>query len=219
MLGIIPQRLLDREVGKHDLTELRITATMFERKEILIDEADAFVALPGGLGTLDEILDVVTLRQLGYHAKPMLLLDLAGYWRGCQAVFEQFVTAGFADPAAARRPELVPDLPGILDRLRSRRAQRAPPLTAQACTGAPACSTRAPEQRDEVDRVDHQRREAAVAGGIGDDAPREREQQARAFDQQQRLQAVGRNVGQREQAAIGRARPGRPVRRRPWRRR
>ncbi len=123
VLGIIPQRLLDREVGKHDLTELRITATMFERKEILIVESDAFVALPGGLGTLDEILDVVTLRQLGYHAKPMLLLDIAGYWRGCQAVFEQFVTAGYADPASARRHELVPDLPGILDRLE---------LTAQA---------------------------------------------------------------------------------------
>ena len=68
----------------------------------------------------------MTLRQLGYHAKPILLLDLGGYWRGCQALFEQFVAAGFADAAAARLHELVPDVPGILERLeavaRERRA-------------------------------------------------------------------------------------------------
>ena len=85
---------------------------MFERKELLIAESDAFVVLPGGLGTLDEMLDVVTLRQLGYHDKPILLVDLGGYWRGCQALFEQFVAAGFADAAAARLHELVPDVPG-----------------------------------------------------------------------------------------------------------
>ncbi len=114
VLGIIPQRLLDREVGKRDLTELRITATMFERKELLIRELDAFLVLPGGLGTLDEILDAVTLRQLGYHQKPILLLDLGGYWRPCQALFEQFVAAGFADASAARLQELVPDVSAAL---------------------------------------------------------------------------------------------------------
>lgn len=118
VLGIIPQRLLDREVGKRDLTELRITATMFERKELLIRESDAFLVLPGGLGTLDEILDVVTLRQLGYHAKPILLLDLGRYWRICQSLFDQFVAAGFADAAAARLHELVPDVPTAVTRLK-----------------------------------------------------------------------------------------------------
>jgi uncharacterized protein (TIGR00730 family) len=117
VLGVIPQRLLDREVGKRDLSELRITATMFERKELLIREADAFVALPGGLGTLDEILDVVTLRQLGYHAKPILLVDLGGYWRACQGLFEQFVAAGFADAPTARLHELVPDVAAAVARL------------------------------------------------------------------------------------------------------
>lgn len=117
VLGIIPQRLLDREVGKRDLTELRVTATMFERKELLIREADAFVVLPGGLGTLDEILDVLTLRQLGYHAKPMLLLDHAGFWRGFAAVVRQFVDAGFAEPSALGLLELVPDLEAVLARL------------------------------------------------------------------------------------------------------
>ena len=116
-LGVIPQRLLDREVGKRDLTELRVTATMFERKADLIREADAFVALPGGLGTLDEILDVLTLRQLGYHAKPMLLLDHEGFWRGFAAVVTQFVAAGFAEASAVRLQELVPDLEAVLARL------------------------------------------------------------------------------------------------------
>ncbi len=126
VLGIIPRRLLDREAGKLDLSELRITDTMFDRKEQLIEAADAFVALPGGLGTLDEILDAVTLRQLGYHAKPILLVDLGGFWQACRVVFDQFVTAGFADQAAARLPELVPDVPAVVERLAAAaRARRA----------------------------------------------------------------------------------------------
>ena len=125
VLGIIPQRLLDREVGKRDLTELRVTATMFERKELLIREADAFVVLPGGLGTLDEILDAVTLRQLGYHQKPILLLDLGGYWRACVALFEQFVAAGFAEASAVSLVELVPDVAGTMARLDAAARERA----------------------------------------------------------------------------------------------
>jgi uncharacterized protein (TIGR00730 family) len=123
VLGIIPQRLLDREVGKRDLTELRVTATMFERKALLIAESDAFVALPGGLGTLDEILDVVTLRQLHYHHKPMVLVDLGGYWQACQALFTQFAAAGFADVAATQIAELLPDVPAAVARLEA--AERA----------------------------------------------------------------------------------------------
>jgi uncharacterized protein (TIGR00730 family) len=117
VLGIIPQRLLDREVGKRDISELRVTATMFERKEQLIQASDAFAVLPGGLGTLDEILDAVTLRQLGYHAKPILLIDLGGYWQPSRAVFERFVAAGFADASATRLYELVPNIASALLRL------------------------------------------------------------------------------------------------------
>ena len=117
VLGVIPPRLMDREGGKHDLTQLRVTATMFDRKADLIREADAFVALPGGLGTLDEILDVLTLRQLGYHAKPLLLLDHQRYWRAFEGIVSQFVVAGFADASAAYLYELVGDVPGALTRL------------------------------------------------------------------------------------------------------
>lgn len=117
VLGVIPRRLLDREVGKRDIAELRVTATMFERKEELIRAADAFVVLPGGLGTLDEILDAVTLRQLGYHDKPILLVDLGGYWRPFDAIVRGFVEAGFAEPEAIGLHELVPDVGGAVARL------------------------------------------------------------------------------------------------------
>jgi uncharacterized protein (TIGR00730 family) len=117
VLGIIPQRLLELEVGKRDIAELRVTATMFERKEQLIRAADAFVALPGGLGTLDEILDAVTLRQLGYHDKPVLLVDLDGFWRRAHAVFAHFVEEGFAEASALDLFELVPDVPAAVTRL------------------------------------------------------------------------------------------------------
>lgn len=117
VLGVIPQRLLDREVGKRDVTELRVTATMFERKADLIAEADAFVALPGGLGTLDEILDVLTLRQLGYHTKPLLLLDHAGYWDPFVATVGRFVEAGFADASTTYLYELASGVPEVLTRL------------------------------------------------------------------------------------------------------
>lgn len=120
VLGIIPQRLLDREVGKRDISELQVTTTMFARKELLIDESDAFVVLPGGLGTLDEILDAVTLRQLDYHAKPILLVDLGGYWQSCRVLFEHVIAEGFAEPSAMALLELVPDVPAVIARLSAR---------------------------------------------------------------------------------------------------
>ncbi len=129
VVGIIPQRLLDREVGKRDIAELRVTRTMFDRKEQLVDESGAFVVLPGGLGTLDEILDAVTLRQLGYHGKPVLLVDLDGFWRPYRALVERFVAEGFAEPSALTLQELVPDVPAALARLE---------LVAAAATAAQA---------------------------------------------------------------------------------
>lgn len=110
VLGIIPQRLLEREAGKRDITRLQVTRTMFERKELMIAGSDAFVVLPGGLGTLDEILDAVTLRQLGYHDKPVLLVDIDGYWARCRALFEHVIAEGFAEPGTMALLEVVPDV-------------------------------------------------------------------------------------------------------------
>jgi uncharacterized protein (TIGR00730 family) len=100
VIGVIPTRLLEREVGHRAITELITTPDMFERKRQMIDRADAFVILPGGLGTLDELLDVVTLRQLGYHDKPIILVNLGGYWDPFIALVDQIVGHKFALPGA-----------------------------------------------------------------------------------------------------------------------
>jgi uncharacterized protein (TIGR00730 family) len=98
VVGLIPARLLEREVGHRAITELVVARDMFDRKDQMIARADAFVVLPGGLGTLDELLEVVTLRQLGYHGKPIVLVNLAGYWDPLIALVDQVITHGFAAP-------------------------------------------------------------------------------------------------------------------------
>jgi len=82
VIGIIPQALVDREVAHAGLSELHVVGSMHERKALMAELSDAFVALPGGMGTLEELFEVFTWRQLGLHAKPIALLDVAGYWAG-----------------------------------------------------------------------------------------------------------------------------------------
>jgi uncharacterized protein (TIGR00730 family) len=81
VLGVIPEHLLKMEVGHGALTELRVVQTMHERKQIMAENADAFVALPGGIGTLEELFEVWTWQHLGYHDKPIALLDTDRYWQ------------------------------------------------------------------------------------------------------------------------------------------
>lgn len=80
VLGVIPKALVDRELANPDCTELRVVDTMHERKRLLAENADAFLALPGGIGTLEELFEVWTWHQLGYHAKPIGLLNVNGYY-------------------------------------------------------------------------------------------------------------------------------------------
>ena len=78
--GVIPERLIDREIALHDVSELIRTATMRERKQLMDDGSDAFLILPGGIGTLEELIEMVSLRQLGYHDRPIVVLDADGFW-------------------------------------------------------------------------------------------------------------------------------------------
>lgn len=94
--GVIPDFLRRREVGRDDLTDLVITDSMHSRKQRMFELADAFVALPGGLGTLDETIEVATWKQLGLHAKPIVILDAAGYWGALSALLTSVVKGGFA---------------------------------------------------------------------------------------------------------------------------
>ncbi len=97
--GVIPQSLVDREVAHPGLSDLRVVDSMHERKALMAELSDAFVALPGGIGTLEELFEVYTWNQLGLHAKPLGLFNVRGYFDGLvrfldHAVQERFVTRG-----------------------------------------------------------------------------------------------------------------------------
>jgi uncharacterized protein (TIGR00730 family) len=95
VIGVLPQGLREREVGHNGLTELHIVATMHERKALMADLADGFIALPGGIGTLEEFCEILTWAQLGVHAKPCGLLDIADYYAPLIAFFDRMVAARF----------------------------------------------------------------------------------------------------------------------------
>jgi uncharacterized protein (TIGR00730 family) len=98
VIGIIPAGLLRREVGLRSVPNLRVVDTMHERKAMMAELADGFVALPGGYGTLEEAVETLTWLQLGIHAKGLVFLDVAGYWTRLAALFDQMVEEGFLSP-------------------------------------------------------------------------------------------------------------------------
>lgn len=91
VIGVIPEALLARELGHQGLTELRVVGSMHERKALMADLSDAFVALPGGFGTFEEFCEVLTWSQLGLHQKPCGLLNVEGYYDPLLALFDQAV--------------------------------------------------------------------------------------------------------------------------------
>ncbi|MCG7521343.1 TIGR00730 family Rossman fold protein [Ruegeria sp. Ofav3-42] len=95
--GVIPVHLVKREVGKTDLTHFVITETMHERKKVMIMNADAVVVLPGGPGSLDELFEALTWRQLGLHDKPILVMNVDGYWDALHDLLQQVIGQGFAE--------------------------------------------------------------------------------------------------------------------------
>ena len=95
--GVIPQHLVDWEVGKTDLTTYVVTETMHERKKVMFMNCDAVVVLPGGAGSLDELFEVLTWRQLGLHEKPIFLVNTNGYWDPLIQLLNHVVSQGFAD--------------------------------------------------------------------------------------------------------------------------
>jgi uncharacterized protein (TIGR00730 family) len=97
--GVIPQGLVDREIAHRGLTELRVVGSMHERKAVMADLADGFVALPGGAGTLEELFEVWTWAQLGLHAKPCGLLDATGFFEPLTRCLDHMVATGFVRPA------------------------------------------------------------------------------------------------------------------------
>lgn len=103
--GVIPQALVDVEVAHPGLTELHTVITMHERKAKMTELADAFLALPGGIGTLDELFEAWSWNALGYHAKPFCLLNVDGFWDGLIAFIDHAHSSGFL--SARRREQLL----------------------------------------------------------------------------------------------------------------
>jgi uncharacterized protein (TIGR00730 family) len=95
VIGVIPQALVDKEVSHAGLTELKIVGSMHERKEIMADISEGFIALPGGLGTIEEIFEVLTWAQLGFHKKPCALLNIKGYYDKLIQFLTHAVAEGF----------------------------------------------------------------------------------------------------------------------------
>ena len=108
--GVIPQALVDIEVAHPSVTELHIVETMHERKAKMTELADAFLALPGGVGTLDEFFEAWSWNALGYHKKPFCLLNVKGYWDGLIEFIDHATESGFMS-AARRKQLLVADTP------------------------------------------------------------------------------------------------------------
>jgi uncharacterized protein (TIGR00730 family) len=102
VVGVIPRFLVDLEVAHRGLTELRVVDTMHERKRAMADLADGFVVLPGGFGTLEEAIEVVTWRQLRLHEKPVVFLDVADFWGPLVALVDHMIAEGFAHAEHAR---------------------------------------------------------------------------------------------------------------------
>ncbi len=98
VIGVLPEVLAGREIAHSGLTRLETVATMHQRKARMVALADAFLILPGGYGTLDETLEIITWSQLRLHAKPCILINTAGYWDGLMAFLDSTVAAGFLKP-------------------------------------------------------------------------------------------------------------------------
>lgn len=128
VLGVIPEFLTQWEVAHENVTEMVVTDSMHTRKRRLYEESDAFLIMPGGLGTFDEAFEIITWRQLRLHDKPIMLCNVAGSVTPLVATIDHAIDQGFADPACRSLFEVIEGVPAVLERLQ----------TLPAGTGGPA---------------------------------------------------------------------------------
>ncbi|HMK89949.1 MAG TPA: TIGR00730 family Rossman fold protein [Methylocystis sp.] len=129
--GIIPHFLDEQEVGMKEATELHVVQDMHTRKRLMFEKADAFLALPGGIGTLEELTEQLTLMRIGRHTKPLVLLDVNGYWRPLLALFAHMRHSGFVSrgyeahyQVAERVEDVIPIILAAASRARSSEAEK-----------------------------------------------------------------------------------------------
>ena len=119
VVGVIPRALVDRELAHPAVTEMHIVESMHQRKAVMADLADAFAALPGGYGTGDELFEILTLAQLGIHAKPIALLNTAGFFDPLLAWLDHTVREGFLKERHRQLLRVADEPEGLLDQLRA----------------------------------------------------------------------------------------------------
>ena len=117
VVGVIPESLMQLEVGHQGLTELHVVKTMHQRKQLMAERSDAFLAMPGGIGTFEELFEVWTWRHLGYHSRQIGLLDAADYWKPLVAFLRHSVSEGFMSADQMATLHCSDQIPALLDRL------------------------------------------------------------------------------------------------------
>ncbi|HLJ20813.1 MAG TPA: TIGR00730 family Rossman fold protein [Stellaceae bacterium] len=127
VVGIIPDFLHDRELAHTKLSELIVVPSMHERKQRMFERADAFAILPGGLGTLDETFECMTWKQLGLHDKPIVVVDVDGYWKPLMALIDHAIGAGFAPVKLRKMVDVVPSAEALIALLKSAPEPHVPP--------------------------------------------------------------------------------------------
>ncbi|MFC5834173.1 TIGR00730 family Rossman fold protein [Nonomuraea insulae] len=120
VIGVIPRSMVEREWAHDGITELHVCETMHQRKAIMAEKADAFLALPGGLGTLEEIFEVWTWRQLGFHHKPVGFLNAGGFWSPLLNALDAIAASGFLSALALGDIVVEQELPAALEALSGR---------------------------------------------------------------------------------------------------
>jgi uncharacterized protein (TIGR00730 family) len=113
-VGVIPEPLVEREIAHRGLSELHVVPTMHARKAKMFEEADGFLVLPGGFGTMEEMFEILTGEQIGLHTKPVCLLDIAGFWRPMLAFLDHSVEEGILRPSTRALLGVAPDVDAAL---------------------------------------------------------------------------------------------------------
>lgn len=129
VIGVMPKHLARKELLKDGLTELHITDSMHDRKRMMFELSDAFVALPGGIGTLEETVEILSWRQIGIHDKPIVLLNAGGAWDHFEALMRDRVAAGFCAASDLELYEIVDSVDQLLPVLESARPPKLPSFT------------------------------------------------------------------------------------------
>jgi uncharacterized protein (TIGR00730 family) len=115
VIGVIPEHLQSSEVGHSGITELKVVESMHVRKKLMFDLSDGFAVLPGGFGTLDELFEIITWRMLSLHSKPIVVLNIDGYWDKLQALFDDMIAKGFARDATRQHFSVVNSVGRLFD--------------------------------------------------------------------------------------------------------